>query len=242
MRYKAICFDIDGTLYPARVMNRRLLCLGLLHPVLAIRYNRGRKAFRLNQGDFEQRVPFRWREAMIVQNRSGKEPQRRFIEEEYRGTYGKIQRLIYGPMERLYARTRSYDGVRSTFERIRAKGLMIGVFTDFPLFDKLGSMGLSNLVDFRASSDDVGFLKPDTHCFEYLLYNLKMEPKDVLYVGDSYSKDVAGAREAGIDAVLVNVSPSKLRDSASRFPLATAVFSRWSDFDAWLAAGMEDVE
>ena len=108
------------------------------------------------------------------------------------------------------------------------------------LFEKLKSMSLSDLVDFYASSDDIGFLKPDTHCFEYLLYNLKMEAKDVLYVGDSYDKDIVGANSAGMDAVLVNVERSELKDAKTRYPLAKAVFCRWKDFDAWLATGMED--
>ena len=114
------------------------------------------------------------------------------------------------------------------------------MFTDFPLFGKLEGMGLDGYVDFSASSDDVGFLKPDSHCFEYLLYNLKLERNDVLYVGDSYSKDIAGACNAGIDAVLVNVKQSELRDAAERFPLAKEVFCNWKDFDAWLASGLEE--
>ena len=177
---------------------------------------------------------------MIIQNETGEEPARPFSRLEYTKTYEKLQKLFYNPMQRLYRRTKPFDGVRATFEKIKGKGLKIGVFTDFPLFEKLKSMGIADLVDFSASSDDIGFLKPDTHCFEYLLYNLKMEPKDVLYVGDSYSKDIVGAKEAGIDAVLVNVKKSELHDVKSRYPLAKAVFCCWKDFDAWLASGMED--
>ena len=242
MRYKAICFDIDGTLYPVSVMNRRLFCLTLRHPLFARRYNKARNAFRLHQKNFKQVIPFRWREAMNIQNSSAAEPGKPFSEDEYRPIYEKLQRFFYIPMERLYRNTTPYDGVRKTFERIKAKGLKTGVLTDFPLYSKLESLGISDLVDFSASSDDIGFLKPDTHCFEYLLYNLKMEPKDVLYVGDSYSKDIEGAHDAGIDAVLVNVRPSEIHDAATRFPLAKAVFSSWREFDAWLAAGMEDMQ
>ena len=97
---------------------------------------------------------------------------------------------------------------------------------------------LKNL-NFDAAAD-AGFLKPDAHCFEYLLYNLKMDAKDVLYVGDSYSKDIMGASAAGLDAVLVNVRPSEMKDASGRFPLAKAVFCSWNDFDKWLTAILED--
>lgn len=239
MSYKAICFDIDGTLYPIGVMNRRILRLSVLHPVFGVKYRKNRHEFRRCQGAFTQKVPLRWREAMILQNEAGDEPSKPFCEDDYRGTYDKLQRCIYAPMRRLYAKTKTFDGVAKTLSAIRAKGLKVGVFTDFPLFDnKLEGLGIAHLVDFAASSDDVGYLKPDTHCLQYLLYNLKMDAKDVLYVGDSYDKDILGSHAAGIDAVLVNVRRSDLADSAKRYPLAKAVFCTWSDFDAWLMANM----
>ena len=240
MRYKAICFDIDGTLYPFSLMQKRLLRIWLRHPFFVTRYNRMRKAFRICQEDYKKEIPFRWREAMIIQNGSATEPERAFSESDFRRTYESLQRKMYDPMERLYKKTEPFDGVRETFRNIKAHGLKIGVFTDFPMFEKLRSMKLDEYVDFAASSDDTGFLKPDAHCFDYLLYNLKMEPSDVLYVGDSYEKDIVGARNAGIDAVLVNVKPSDFRDAAEKYPLATEVFGSWKEFDAWLASGMED--
>ena len=240
MRYKAICFDIDGTLYPASLMKRRLMALWARHPAFSVRYNRERREFRRCQADFRQSIPFRWREAMIIRNASGEEPKKKFSEADYRATYDRLQKYIYAPMQKLYERTKPFDGVVSTFSKIKNNGLKIGVFTDFPLFSKLQGMGLADLVDFAASSDDTGFLKPDAHCFGYLLYNLKLGPKDVLYVGDSYSKDIAGASGAGIDAVLVNVAPSHLEDAATLYPQARAVFSTWDGFDRWLTAEMED--
>ena len=240
MAYKAICFDIDGTLYPAGIMKRRLALMGLAHPLFNLKYRRNRKQLRLHQKDYVMDIPFRWREAMTIQSGTGAEPESGFREEDYRETYDSLQRKVYGPMERLYVSTEAFPGVRRIFQKIHDKGLKIGVFTDFPLFSKLQGMNLADLVDFAASSDDVGFLKPDSHCFEYLLYNLKMGAEDVLYVGDSYEKDIKGAAGAGIDAVLVNVKGSAMRDGAAKYPLAKAVFSRWDDFDLWLTAAMED--
>jgi putative hydrolase of the HAD superfamily len=240
MKYKAICFDIDGTLYPFSLMQKRLTRIWLRHPVFITRYNRMRKTFRIWQKDYKQQIPLRWREAMIIQSNNAQEPDKKFAESDYRKTYESLKRKMYDPMERLYSKTVPFDGVRETFKSIKAHGLKIGVFTDFPMYKKLQSMKLDEYVDFGASSDDTGFLKPDAHCFDYLLYNLKMEPSDVLYVGDSYEKDVVGAHNAGIDAVLVNVKPSDLRDAKEKYPLAKEVFGSWKEFDAWLASGMED--
>ena len=76
-------------------------------------------------------------------------------------------------------------------------------------------------------------------CFEYLLYNLKMDPQDVLYVGDSYEKDIVGASAASIDAVMVNVRGLKPGDAEAKYPLAKAVFGTWDEFDKWLTALLE---
>ena len=236
MVYRAVCFDIDGTLYPAKVMNRRLLALGLRHPAFAMKYNRMRRSYRELQDGFEddpslKDASLRVREATILQKNYG------ICEKKDIGVVeDRLEKWIYEPMKRLYANTKPYDGVSQTFQSLKENGVLVGVFSDFPLFDKLGSMGLSKYVDFAASSEDVGFLKPSVHCFEHLLYNMDLRPCEVLYVGDSYSKDVAGAHNAGIDAVLVNA-----KGGADRYPLACGVFSTWADFDGWLSGRMEDV-
>lgn len=243
MKYKAICFDVDGTLYPIGIMNRRIFRLSVVHPVFGLKYRKARKEFRRHQSEFRKEVPFRWREAAIVHRGTGAESEHDFSEESFRKLYGRtydrLDKWAYRKMERLYERTEPFSGVAKTLERIRNNGLKVGVFTDFPLFRKLEGMKLDSLVDFAASSDDIGFLKPDAHCFEYLLYNLKMGPQDVLYVGDSYEKDIVGADAAGIDAVLVNVRGLKPGDAETRYPLAKAVFGTWDEFDKWLAALLE---
>ena len=243
MKYKAICFDIDGTLYPIGIMNRRIFRLSAAHPLFGLKYRKARREFRRNQASFAKTIPFRWREAAIIQSGTGAEPEHEFSEEAFGKLYGKtydrLDRWAYRKMERLYRQTKTFDWVAETLKRIRNNGLKVGVFTDFPLLRKLEGMDLASLVDFAASSDDAGFLKPDTHCFEYLLYNLKMGPQDVLYVGDSYEKDIVGANAASIDAVLVNVRGLKPGDSQTKYPLAKAVFGTWGEFDKWLTALLE---
>ena len=244
MKYKAICFDIDGTLYPIGTMNRRIFRLSVTHPIFGLKYRKARREFRRHQAAFRQDIPFRWREAMIVRNGTGAEGDDVFSEESFRTRYGRtydrLHRWAYDKMGKLYEKTTPFNGVAETFAKIKNNGLKIGVFTDFPLFHKLQAMNLDKYVDFAASSDDVGRLKPDTHCFEYLLYNLRMDPQDVLYVGDSYKKDIIGANDAGVDAVLVNVKGYKPGETEARYPLAKAVFGTWDEFDRWLTAEMED--
>ena len=225
MKYKAICFDIDGTLYPKALMNKRLLALGLAHPLFSLNYNKMRRQLRKCQEELSGSLMSK--EATVMCKIMGKGANEDIVKE-------RLRAWIYEPMRRLYKSTKPYDGVLETFKAIKSKGLDIGVFSDFPLFNKLESMGLASYVDYASSSEIVGFLKPSVHCFENLLYNIGLDSSQVLYVGDSYDKDVVGARAAGIDAVLVNV-----KGKAKNYPLACEVFESWKGFDAWLLERLE---
>ena len=225
MKYKAICFDIDGTLYPKALMNKRLLILGLRHPLFSLRYNKMRRQLRKCQESLSGSLMSK--EATVICKNMGTMKNEDIVSK-------RLEAWIYKPMERLYRSTKPYDGVVETFKAIKQRGLKIGVFSDFPLFNKLESMGLADYVDFALSSENVGFLKPSVHCFEKLLYNIGVGPAEALYVGDSYDKDVVGAREAGVDAVLVNA-----RGAREEYPLANEVFESWEGFEKWLLKSLE---
>ncbi len=251
MKYKAVCFDIDGTLYPRSVMNRRLLALALKHPFFSLKYNKMRRVFREVQDNFDkdslfnnksmmareaiimQKNPREWKDWDICLKSEAKELTK--ANESLSKIEARLDKYIYKPMRKLYARTKPYDGVENTFKKLKDCGVQIGVFSDFPLLSKLEGLGLSQYVDFAASSEDVGFLKPNIHCFEYLMYNMGLKPSEALYVGDSYSKDVVGSHDAGLDAVLVNAKESE------KYSLSCGVFATWLDFDRWLFESPEDV-
>lgn len=186
MKYKAVCFDVDGTLYPPREMHKRLFKIWVLHPVFVLRYIKMRKVLRKRQDDFEDSMTLRQREASILG-----------CSEE------KLNKCFYNPLKREYEKIEPFDGIRETFLWLKENEIKIGVFSDFPLFDKLFLLGISDLVDVGLCSDDVGFLKPSVHPFENLLYKLEVEPSQMLYVGDEPKKDMSGAAEAGVDSYLV---------------------------------------
>src|ERR671937_164738 len=77
------------------------------------------------------------------------------------------------------------------------------------LLDALGTLvelerpWLQPLVDAVVISAEVGVAKPDPAIFRAALERLGARAEDSLHVGDSVENDVAGARAAGLDAVLV---------------------------------------
>lgn len=87
-------------------------------------------------------------------------------------------------------------GARGTFELISDR-VPVGVMTNG--FAEVQSKKLDAFPVLRERSDaiviceDVGVLKPDPKVFEHATQEAGVAPEDVLYVGDSYRSDVAGA-------------------------------------------------
>jgi putative hydrolase of the HAD superfamily len=65
-------------------------------------------------------------------------------------------------------------------------------------------IGLFDLVDVIVDSAEVGFEKPDRRLFDAALRIAGAEHSRAVHVGDIYHIDVAGARAAGLAAVLVD--------------------------------------
>lgn len=101
-----------------------------------------------------------------------------------------------------------YDDARGLLASLRFRGYRTAVVTNaiFPsnLFaPKVNELGLAGYIDAFVSSADVGVAKPNPGPFLRALAELKVEPQDALFVGDMVATDIAGARAAGMRAVLL---------------------------------------
>jgi putative hydrolase of the HAD superfamily len=102
-------------------------------------------------------------------------------------------------------RFRPYPEVPGTLARLRADGARLAVVSnwDVSLHDVLERTGLRRLVDAVVISAELGVAKPDPAIFRAALERLGADVAGAVHVGDSLEADVAGARAAGLEAVLV---------------------------------------
>jgi putative hydrolase of the HAD superfamily len=102
-------------------------------------------------------------------------------------------------------RFRAYPEVPEVLARLRAGGARLAVVSnwDVSLHDVLERTGLRPLVDAVVISAELGVAKPDPAIFRAALDRLGAAPDGAVHVGDSLEHDVAGARAAGLEAVLV---------------------------------------
>jgi len=107
-------------------------------------------------------------------------------------------------------RFRPFADVPGALAELRAAGHRLVVVSnwDVSLHEMLRTTGLAALVDGAISSAEAGARKPDPAIFRSALALAgRDDGRRALHAGDSLALDVAGARAAGLDAVLVARGP-----------------------------------
>jgi putative hydrolase of the HAD superfamily len=212
MRFDAIAFDLDGTLYP----NLRLYLTAF--PSMARKakrffaFNAARHALRKRGAELPRAADgpsFRAAEAALVASSLG-------IGEDCAAAF--IDREFYGELEELFARVRPYRGLKPALSELAKAGMRLALLSDLPPKRKLALMGLSGFFEVELCSEDTGFLKPATEPFAMLASSLGLPPERILYVGNSSRIDAAGAKAAGMSAALISLRKS---------PVADLVFHDW---------------
>jgi putative hydrolase of the HAD superfamily len=98
------------------------------------------------------------------------------------------------------------DGVIETLAALRARGLHVGMVSNIDedqLVHLVEAAALRPLFDSLLSSESAGACKPDPAIFAEALRRARCAPAETLFVGDTLTQDVAGAKRAGMRAVLL---------------------------------------
>ena len=103
-------------------------------------------------------------------------------------------------------RWRAYDDVAPAFERLRARGLSLGLISNWDqrLTGLMDGLNLLPLLDTVVSSAVVGLHKPDPRIFELACERLGVSADQSAHVGDHHYADILGARAAGLLPVLID--------------------------------------
>lgn len=194
---EAVCFDIDGTLYPKSFMNWVLFKNSFLDLPFSLKYNRMRQRIREEDGYDDLPLTtldeFNRRSWKIMYPR----------EQRSYGYYlEKRKKLFEDRWEKDYLKVKAFDGMADALRTLSGH-VRIGVMTDFPLSIKLRALGIEDIPYYACSTEDCGHLKPCGSCFEYLVAGMGVPAGRILYVGDSERKDVMGARKAGMHSMLI---------------------------------------
>ena len=143
-------------------------------------------------------LEFRWWKAIVAETfeRVGALDKFDDFDTFYAGLYGYFETA---------APWKVYDDTLSSLNRWQRMGIELGVVSNFDsrLHRVLGILGLAPYFQSITLSTEVGAAKPSAQIFEAALAKHSCEASQAWHVGDSEAEDYAGARAAGIKAVLV---------------------------------------
>lgn len=100
-----------------------------------------------------------------------------------------------------------YDGARALLEKLKAKGIKIGIITDGRVNgqkNKIEALGLAEIVDDIIITDELGgeqFRKPNDIAFRIMQCRWRLPFEKMAYVGDNMAKDFQAPRQLGMRSI-----------------------------------------
>ena len=208
-RARIIIFDVDGTLYEAAPLRRRMIAELLLY---CARKPRQLETLRVLQVYRHEREKLADEGATEIIQQQYERPASR-LGLSPRTVEALITPWIHQRPLRHLGPLR-VPGVRRLFDQLRASGRVVAIFSDYPAQEKLEALGLAADHIVTATDAEVNRLKPDPRGLEVLLHRLGAEPADCLFFGDRDSRDGAAARRISLPYLLRS---ARVTDQATEF-------------------------
>ncbi|MCD4656008.1 MAG: HAD-IA family hydrolase [Planctomycetes bacterium] len=200
MKYKAVIFDLFGTLvdsFPQHDYDNFMADIAVIVGV--------------NVGDFQKQWISAYklratgqqttRESVVFcANEIGVNPN----SEQIDAADGKIMAFTKNHLE---PRT----DVIPTLQNLRKLGLKIGLISDCSsvLEDLWEGLHIADFVDVPVFSSRVGVKKPSPVIYEFALDALDVNAEDCLYIGDGGSFELTGAEKMGMTAIMIDANTSQ---------------------------------
>ncbi len=98
-----------------------------------------------------------------------------------------------------------FDDTISVLEQLNSAGYECYILSNHtPELEMLVDyLGLNRLIKKIYNSAHIGYEKPNSQIYKFLINDLKVPPTEIIMVGDNYISDITGARSNGLNAILV---------------------------------------
>lgn len=119
---------------------------------------------------------------------------------------GDLSRMIGSAFLDAKKWLRVFPETHSVLSKLKQRRYALGKISNNTdeIFDRMRSLDLVRYFDTITYSQEAGAEKPDPAPIKLALSRAGRVPHECLHVGDSYEMDVVGAREVGIEPVLVD--------------------------------------
>jgi putative hydrolase of the HAD superfamily len=106
-----------------------------------------------------------------------------------------------------------FPGALDLLRELRGEGMKLGLLTNGVSEthrEKIALLQITEYFDAIFLADEVGMVKPDPLLFAHACAKLDTAPSQSAMVGDRYERDIAGALDAGLYAIWINVRNEQL--------------------------------
>jgi phosphoglycolate phosphatase/putative hydrolase of the HAD superfamily len=196
---KVVIFDVDGTLYDQTKLRKRIiweiLKFSVLHPNCLFDFKILWDFRKIREKNLSMRVSDIESQQYVCGAQVSRVPPEKVRQVVREWMFEKP--LRYLPACR-------YQGVLEIFSYLRKKNIHTGIFSDYPVRDKLRVLGLSPDVLVCATDREVDRLKPDPKGLLVAAEKLRTPVERCLFVGDRDDRDGECARRAGMPYVIID--------------------------------------
>ncbi|MBI4382887.1 MAG: HAD-IA family hydrolase [Nitrospinae bacterium] len=207
-KYKAVFFDVGGTLLR-------------VHPSVGEVYAKHARPFGFSGSaeDLDRRFGMEWKKTGGMESlgtQSGLTAERRFWRTLVFNVFdvcGGLEdfdayfEIIYDAFQS-GENWRVYEDVAESgiLDKLKGRGVVLGVISnwDSRLRTILENTGLASYFDFILASTVVGSAKPDRKIFREALGRCGAAPNEACHIGDEFVADFQGARNSGMEAILID--------------------------------------
>jgi len=105
-----------------------------------------------------------------------------------------------------FAKVYVYPDVKETLQRLKHKGLKLGIITggyEEDVEKILPKAGLEKFFEVYVGVNTTGKRKPHSEAFNYALKQLRIKPMEAVFVGDQLEADYIGAKKVGMKVFLI---------------------------------------
>lgn len=133
-------------------------------------------------------------------------------------------------------------GVKEMLEGLKQRGYHIGVISNnaslYNVFNVLEQYGIRDYMEDVTVSSITGYRKPHPELFRISMHQMRCKPENCVYMGDTVSRDIIGAKRAGFGKAVQIYSFLTAQKDAG-IPIAEAekpdvVIQSFDEFLEWL--------